>query len=108
MKKLVAMGLSVILVLAMTACGGSGSGNAGGELNGTFIDETGTVSLTFEGNKVTLDFPTDDYTTEGTFETDDGYLTLLFDEETGMDGDPQPYEMRDGNLILDGTLFVRQ
>jgi hypothetical protein len=108
MKKLLAMNLCVILVLTMVACGASGGGNADGGLNGTFLDETGTVSLTFEGDKVILDFPTDDYSAEGTFETADGYLTLLFDEETGMDGEPQPYEMQDGNLILDGTLFVRQ
>ncbi|MDR2933296.1 MAG: hypothetical protein LBV27_09335 [Oscillospiraceae bacterium] len=88
--------------------GGDIIGSNGGELSGTYLEETGTVSLTFSGDTVILDFPTDDYTVEGTFETADGTLTFHFDEFTPMADGPVPYEIQDGNLILDGTAYIKQ
>ena len=80
----------------------------GGELSGTFLDETGTVSLAFSDGTVILDFPTDGYTIDGTYTAEDGILTLHFNEWSPMFNTPIPYEMKGGNLILDGALYTKQ
>ena len=76
--------LVAIIGLAMAACGGD-------RLSGTYADDTGIISFTFSGNKLTVE--AFGQKAEGTYKTSDGKLIT-----TSPDGKTETYE-----YILDGN-----
>ena len=96
MKKSSAVSLiSVILILTLSACGGG--------LSGTYVDESGTISLEFSGNKITTDMM--GYKQEGTFETKDDILYM-----TDEDNDVTEAEYKlDGKILtIDGIEYTKK
>jgi hypothetical protein len=61
----------VIIGIVLAACGG------GGGLNGTFVDASGDVSVTFSGDKITIKNPAEE--TTGTFKIEDGKIVTTDD-----------------------------
>ena len=104
MKKLLAISLiGVILLLA--GCGGG----AGGGLSGTYVDESGTMSFTFSGNKVAMDF--DGYEINGKFEAKGGILKIFDvedEEDAALITGETEYTLAGNVLTIDGVEFTKK
>ena len=124
MKKLLAVLLGVVLAFALAACGnGSDKGNNAAETtlntaksdepseqftgewipDGTYADESGSIVVTFSGNKVRISI--DGTVNEQEYEIHhNAFYTINDDGEVIA----QPFSMEGNTLIVDGTRLIKQ
>jgi len=96
MKRTIAitMAAMLLIVLLLSACGG---------LSGTYNDESGLVSMTFKGNKVTMT-AFGMTVGEGTYKVSGNKITVkIAGEET-----TSSFKKDGKNLIIDGEKWIKK
>jgi len=72
----------VVIGITMVSCGGGGGG---GKLSGTYKADTGNMTYTFSGNKITFEYA--GVKMEGTFETNGDQITTTWEGLSGSQTD---------------------
>ncbi len=93
--------LLALLVLPLVSCG---------EPEGTYTDEYGLCSYTFDGKRVEVKY--EDYSFEYFFEIEkraDASYIIFYDIKTGEEAiDALEYEEGDGFLMIGGIKYIKQ
>ena len=120
MKKIVLnylMFVALVVVAAVTSCGGGGNGSGGGGkgkgLSGTYVGYRGTkVSYTFSGNKIKGVAEGQNEMIEGIFELVEDYKednfsrgTLIITDRNGKN--EMPYQLEGNLLSFGGQSFIK-
>jgi len=84
-----------VIIFTLAGCGGS-------KPNGTYVDAEGDVSITFSGNKLTIDEYGEKI--EGTYKAKDGKIHFT----DGEYEESWEYSLEGNTLILDDTVFSKK